>query len=120
MSTKRKIYNNPINTKRIRKQDIFRQDMSNPGIFFGNLFQDKQDKPYKQEMKELSKLISKMMDKMNVMNKKIANIENMLEKDNEKSLKIDDLSYQLNSIKIHNEELKYRINKKGDNIDYYA
>lgn len=114
---KRKIYNNFPNVKKMCKKEILKQDLSTPGIFFSSLFQEDSEK---KEIKELSKLISKMMDKMIIMNKKIANIENILENDNEKSLKIDDLSYQLNSIKIDNEELKYEIKKKNDNIDYYA
>ena len=131
MSAKRKTFSKPINTKRMCKKTVFKNDiylgfpfqekLGNDTIFNYNEELEKQEKQEEKELfKSMNKLMNKMMKKINIMSEKIVNIENMLEKDNEKSLKIDDLSYQLNCIKINNEELKYRINKKGDKIDYYA
>ena len=131
MSAKRKTFSKPINTKRMCKKTLFKHDMfldfpfqeklGNDAIFNYNEELDKHEKQEENELlKSMNKMMNKMMNKINSMSKKIVNIENMLEKDNEKSLMIDDLNYQLNCIKINNEELKYRINKKPDNIDYYA
>lgn len=135
MSAKRKTFSKPINTKRMCKKAVFKNDMflgfpfqeklGNDAIFNYNEELEKHEKQGEKELfksmnKSMNKMMNKMMNKINIMSEKIVNIENMLEKDNEKSLKIDDLSYQLNCIKINNEELKYRINKKSDNIDYYA
>ena len=126
MSTKRKTSSKSVNTKRMCKKEIFfdnlfEEKLGNDAIFNYNEEQEKNEKQYEKELfKSMNKMMNKMMNKINIMSKKIVNIENILEKDNEKDLKIDDLSYQLNSIKISNEELNYRINKKDNNIDYYA
>jgi predicted lipoprotein len=68
----------------------------------------------------LIETLNKLANKIDILSNKISTIENILDKDNDKNIKIDDLTDQLNMVKLNNDELKYMINNKNRDIDYYA
>ena len=116
-SKKRKNIFGEVRKKRICMTDDF-SNFTNPDQSVFEPFMIKEENKDNQE--KVLDMMSKMMDKIDRLNKRMAVIEDILEKDHEKKMKIEDLTYQLNSVKMDNEELRYRIDKKEGNIDYYA
>ena len=73
---------------------------------------------------KMEKMINKLGDMICIMNKRIANIESIVEKDMKKDIMIDDLNHKLHCMKIDNDELKYKLemenNNKDDIKDFYC
>lgn len=70
---------------------------------------------------KMGKMVEKMMEMMDGMNKRVANIESIVEKDIKKDLEIDELNHSIKCLKLNNDELKYKLEKDGKEIknDFY-
>jgi hypothetical protein len=69
-----------------------------------------------EKIDKMVKTMEKIKNMMEVMNKRVANIESIVEKDIKKDLEIDELNHSIKCLKLNNYELKYKLETDGKEI----
>ena len=129
MSSKRKTssFNKEKNVKRICKRSV-----NLGGNRFFNNFQysklsediektNKKMENFDKRMDKMEKSIEKIMDFMKGINGKVNRVETILDNDLKKDIVIDDLTHNLQCMKLNNDELKYKLkNDKKENYCFYS
>lgn len=120
MNSKRKISSN-INGNGMDNKRMCKKSISKRSANLGGYVDMIRGFDMMEKVDKMGKMVGKMMEIMEVMNKRVANIESIVEKDIKKDLEIDELNHSIKCLKLNNDELKYRLNKNGKEIknDFY-
>jgi len=129
MSSKRKT--SSFNREKIVKR-ICKRSVNLGGSRFFNNFQNsklcediektnKKIEEFDKRMGKMEKSIEKIMDFMKEINAKINRVETILDNDLKKDIVIEDLTHNLQCMKLNNDELEYKLkNKKKNNYCFYS
>ena len=122
MSSKRKT--SSFNREKIVKR-ICKRSVNLAGNQFFDNFQNskltKKMEEFDKRMGKMEKSIEKIMEFMKEINAKVNRVETILDNDLKKDIVIDDLTHNLQCMKLNNDELKYKLkNDKKENYCFYS
>ena len=122
MSSKRKT--SSFNKEKIVKR-ICKRSVNLEGNRFFDNFQNsrltKKIEEFDKRMEKMEKSIEKIMGFMKEINAKVNKVETILENDLKKDIVIEDLTYNLQCMKLNKDELEYKLkNKKKNNYCFYS
>lgn len=122
MSSKRKT--SSFNKEKIVKR-ICKRSVNLAGNQFFDNFQNskltKKMEEFDKRMGKMEKSIEKIMEFMKEINAKVNRVETILDNDLKKDIVIEDLTHNLQCMKLNNDELKYKLkNDKKENYCFYS
>lgn len=122
MSSKRKT--SSFNKEKIVKRICKRSVNLAGNQFFDNFQNSKLTKKMEEFDKRMGKMetsIEKIMEFMKEINAKVNRVETILDNDLKKDIVIEDLTHNLQCMKLNNDELKYKLkNDKKENYCFYS
>lgn len=122
MSSKRKT--SSFNREKIVKR-ICKRSVNLAGNQFFDNFQNskltKKMEEFDKRMGKMEKSIEKIMEFMKEINAKVNRVETILDNDLKKDIVIEDLTHNLQCMKLNYDELEYKLkNKKKNNYCFYS